>query len=91
VDTNPLRRRANSLHRSERVTRELNAASGQIDVPFAQRLMTTPGDPLTSICRHQLVGVDAATISTSILLPTQRTMLFCHGLPCQGQYVSFAL
>jgi isopenicillin-N N-acyltransferase-like protein len=91
VDTTPLRKRGNSLHRYERVTRELNGASGQIDVPFARRLMATHGDPLTSICRHQLEGIDSATISASIFLPMQRTMLFCHGLPCQGQYVDFTL
>jgi N-acyl-D-amino-acid deacylase len=36
-----------------------------------------------------LAGKDSATISTSIFLPAQRTMLFCHGLPCQGQYDEF--
>jgi isopenicillin-N N-acyltransferase-like protein len=91
VDTNPPLKRGNSFHRYERVTRELNAALGQIDVPFAQRLMTSHGDPLTSICRHPLEGIDSATISTSIFLPVQRMMLFCHGLPCQGQYDEFAL
>ena len=83
--------RPNSFHRYERVTRELNAALGRIDVPFAQRLMTSHGDPLTSICRHPLEGIDSATISTSIFLPAQRTMLFCHGLPCQGKYDEFVL
>ena len=91
VDTNPPPKRGNSFHRYERVTRELNAALGQIDVPFAQRLMTSHGDPLTSICRHPLEGIDSATISTSIFLPAQRTMLFRHGLPCQGQYDEFVL
>ena len=91
VDTNPPPKRSNSFHRYERVTRELNAALGQIDVHFAQRLMTSHGDPLTSICRHPLEGIDSATISTSIFLPAQRTMLFCHGLPCQGQYDQFVL
>ncbi|HUW12106.1 MAG TPA: hypothetical protein VM537_20430 [Anaerolineae bacterium] len=91
MDTTPPLKRGNSLHRYERVTRELNAASGHIDVPFARRLMATHGDPLTSICRHQLEDIDSATISASIFLPMRRMMLFCHGLPCQGQYVDFAL
>jgi isopenicillin-N N-acyltransferase-like protein len=91
VDTNPPPKRGNSLHRYERVARELNAALGQIDVPFAQRLMATHGDPLTSICRHQLEGIDSATISTSIFLPVQRKLLFCHGLPCQGDYDGFGV
>jgi isopenicillin-N N-acyltransferase-like protein len=91
VDISPPPKRGNSFRRYEKVTRELNAAFGQIDVPFAQRLMATHDGPLASICRHPLEGIDSATISTSIFLPAQRTMLFCHGLPCQGQYDDFAL
>ena len=88
VDTNPPPKRGNSFRRYERVTRELNAALGQIDVPFAQRLMASHDTP---ICRHAVAGKDSATNSTSIFLPAQRTMLFCHGLPCQGHYDDFAL
>jgi hypothetical protein len=88
VDANPPPERGNSFRRYEKVTRELNAAFGQIDVPFAQRLMASHDTP---ICRHAVAGKDSATNSTSIFLPAQRTMLFCHGLPCQGQYDEFAL
>ena len=91
VNTSPPPKRGNSFHRYERVTRELNAALGQIDVPFAQRLMASHDGPLASICRHAVAGKDSATNSTSIFLPAQRTMLFCHGLPCQGQYDEFVL
>jgi hypothetical protein len=80
--------RPNTFHRYEKVTRELNAALGQIDVPFAQRLMASHDTP---ICRHAVAGKDSATNSTSIFLPARRTMLFCHGLPCQGQYDEFVL
>jgi len=91
VDTNPPPMRGNSFRRYEKVTLELNAALGQIDVPFAQRLMASHDGPLTSICRHPMEGSDSATISTSIFLPARRTMLFCHGLPCQDQYDEFVL
>jgi hypothetical protein len=91
VDTNPPQTRGNSFHRYEKVANELSAALGQIDVPFAQRLMATHDGPLASICRHPTAGNDSATVSTSIFLPAQRTMLFCHGLPCQGRYDDFAL
>ena len=91
VDTNPPLKRGNSFRRYEKVTRELNTAFGQIDAPFAQRLMASHDGPLASICRHPLEGIDSATISTSIFLPARRTMLFCHGLPCQGQYDEFVL
>jgi hypothetical protein len=88
VDTNPPPKRGNSVHRYERVTRELADTLGQIDVPFAQRLMASHDTP---ICRHAVAGKDSATNSTSIFLPARRTMLFCHGLPCQGQYDEFVL
>ncbi len=91
VDANPPPKRGNSFHRYERVTRELNAAFGQIDAPFAQRLMASHDGPLASICRHAVADKDSATNSTSIFLPAQRTMLFCHGLPCQGHYDDFVL
>jgi len=91
VDTNPPPKRGNSLQRYERVTRELDDTFGQIDVPFAQRLMASHDGPLASICRHAVAGKESATNSTSIFLPTQRTMLFCHGLPCQGHYDEFVL
>jgi predicted choloylglycine hydrolase len=88
VDTNPPPKRGNSFRRYERVTRELADTLGQIDVPFAQRLMASHDTP---ICRHAVAGKDSATNSTSIFLPARRTMLFCHGLPCQGQYDEFVL
>jgi len=89
VDTSPPPMRGNTFHRYEKVAGELNATFGQIDAPFAQRLMATHDGPLASICRHPRAGSNSATISTSIFLPVQRTMLFCHGLPCQGQYDEF--
>jgi isopenicillin-N N-acyltransferase-like protein len=91
VDVHPPSKRGNSFRRYRKVTRELNAAWGQIDVAFAQRLMAAHDGPRASICRHPMVGSDAATLSTSIFLPAHRTMLFCHGPPCQGQYDEFVL
>jgi len=88
VNTNPPPKRGNSFHRYERVTRELDDTFGQVDVPFAQRLMASHDTP---ICRHAVAGKDSATNSTSIFLPARRAMLFCHGLPCQGQYDEFVL
>ena len=91
VDTNPPQTKGNSFHRYEKVASELGAAGGRIDVGFAQRLMATHDGPLDSICRHPREGSESATISTSIFLPASRKMLFCHGLPCQGQYDDFVL
>ncbi len=80
--------KGNSFHRYEKAANELSAALGQIDVSFAQRLMASHDTP---ICRHAVAAKDSATNSTSIFLPARRTMLFCHGLPCQGQYYEFVL
>jgi predicted choloylglycine hydrolase len=90
VDTNPPQTKGNSFHRYDKVASALRAAWGQIDVPFAQRLMATHDGPLASICRHPRADSDSATVSTSVFLPVQRTMLFCHGLPCQGRYDDFS-
>ena len=87
----------NSFQRYDQASRALEGAMGQIDVGFAQRLMALHAGPLASLCWHPQPAQDAAqvaetsTISTSIFLPAQRTMLFCHGLPCQGQYDEFRL
>ncbi|MDH4137684.1 MAG: C45 family peptidase [Anaerolineae bacterium] len=91
VDCNLPPLKGNSFHRYDLVRRELEAARGSIDVAFAQRLMATHAGPLASICRHRMASSDAVTVSASIFLPAQRTMLFCHGLPCQGHYDDFAL
>lgn len=91
VDTNPPQTKGNSFHRYKKVTNELRAARGRIDVRFAQRLMATHEGPLASICRHPRAGSESATVSTSIFLPALRKMLFCHGLPCRGHYDDFVL
>jgi hypothetical protein len=95
VDVGPPDARGRSLRRYERVTSELSAAWGRIDVPFAQRLMAShnflPGDPLGSICCHPEADTEVTTISASLFLPALRKVLFCHGLPCQGHYDDWAL
>ncbi|MBN1318667.1 MAG: hypothetical protein JXA42_24515 [Anaerolineales bacterium] len=84
-DSNP-RKRGNSKYRYRKITSELNSAWGQIDVPFAQKLMMIHGDQVPSICRHPMEAADSATISTAIFLPAQLEMHFAHGAPCMGTY-----
>lgn len=90
VDTQEPPLRGNSFHRYQTVARALEAAQGRIDVPFAQDLMATHGGLLDALCRHPSAHSRVSTISTSIFLPAQKTMLFCNGLPCQGQYDTFS-
>jgi predicted choloylglycine hydrolase len=89
VEMDPPEARGSTFRRHERVTTALGAAWGQIDVPFAQRLMADHNGPLASLCCHPQTDRQVATISASIFLPAQHRLLFCHGLPCQGQYDSF--
>jgi hypothetical protein len=86
VDVGPPEARGRSRGRHDTVTRELAAAFGRIDVPFAQWLMAYHNGPLGSICCHPQAASRSTTISASIFLPAERRMLFCHGLPCQGTY-----
>jgi hypothetical protein len=90
VDLSPAVAKGNSFRRYDRVSEALRVAHGQIDVAFAQRLMATHDGPLASVCRHPMEGCDSATIASCIFEPAQRSMLFCHGLPCQGTYEAFA-
>ena len=91
VDTQEPPLRGNSFHRYQTVVRALEGAMGRVDVPFAQRLMATHAGLLDSLCRHPSEYSKVSTISSSILLPAQRTMLFCSGLPCQGRYDEYVL
>jgi isopenicillin-N N-acyltransferase-like protein len=87
----PAEARDRSLGRYETVSRALAGAGGRIDAPFARRLAATHGGPLGSICCHPGAGTNSSTISASIFLPHQRQMLFCHGLPCQGEFDLFSI
>jgi hypothetical protein len=91
VDCNPPPVKGNSFHRYELVRRELEAARGNIDVAFAQRLMAIHAGPLASICRHLELGGQSATIATAIYQPARRTLRFCHGYPCQSPYHTIIL
>lgn len=89
VDLDPPATRGNSLRRYERVSEALEARHGSIDVDYVRDLMASHEPPLGSICRHPMEGCESQTIASCIFLPAERTMLFCHGLPCQGTYEPF--
>jgi hypothetical protein len=91
VEVDPPEARVRSFRRYEKVTSELNAALGQVDLVFAQKLMAAHDSPLASVCRHPEADGDVTTISSSIFLPSRRAMWFCHGLPCQNQYDQYVL
>jgi len=86
AEVDPPEARGRTFRRHEVVTAALRTAFGQIDTRFAQYLMATHNGPLGSLCCHPEADSQMNTISASIFLPAQRRLLFCHGLPCQGQY-----
>ncbi len=89
IDMDPPEARGRTFRRHEVVTAALSASPCPIDIPFAQYLMATHNGPLASLCCHPEASSKMTTISTSIFLPAQRRLLFCHGLPCQGRYDDF--
>jgi hypothetical protein len=91
VDTQEPPLRGNSFHRYQAVVQALERMMGRIDVPFAQRLMATHAGTLDSLCRHLSERSKVSTISTSILLPARRAMLYCNGRPCQNRYDEYLL
>ncbi len=91
ADVDPPEARGRTFRRYGYVAAALHEAWGGVDVPFAQRLMAYHDGPLSSLCCHPEASTHVTTISASIFLPAQRRLLFCHGLPCQGQYDEFAL
>lgn len=83
--------RGSSRRRRAVVEEALQAARGQIDVAWARQLMARHGGPLDALCRHKNLERGRATISTSIFLPVDRQLLFCHGQPCQAEYHAFRI
>ena len=91
VDTDTAAVRGNSHRRYEFLAQQLKQAHGTIDLAFAQELMGSHTDHLSTICRHPTPDETTSTISASIFLPGQTRMLFCHGFPCSRTYIELAL
>jgi isopenicillin-N N-acyltransferase-like protein len=68
------------------VSDEMRGCFAAVDAAFAQGLAAAHDGPLSSICCHPEADTHVTTISAAILMPRQRQMLFCHGLPCQGRF-----
>jgi predicted choloylglycine hydrolase len=77
----------NSLKRYTRVSQALHDAKGLVDIPWAQALMSSHGDPLEAICRHPGLGPRSVTISSIIFQPMGKTLLFATGNPCLNHYI----
>ena len=91
IETEPPSLQGNTWWRYQKIKDVLTRAYGQIDIELAKRLMASHDNKLAAICRHPLPESKTSTISTIILLPVPRQMLFHHGPSCQGAYESFIL
>ena len=76
----------NSVERHGRVEKALRAASGRVDIPWAQNLMAQHGTGLSAICRHAEIDPLGVTISCVILLPRQASIYVANGHPCQTPF-----
>ncbi len=63
---------------------------GRIDGDEARRIMSYHADVEGGICRHD-TGDGGSTISSVIFFPAERSLLFCHGRPCEGSYTRHSL
>jgi len=101
VEDEPPLLRGNSPARRQRVLAALAASAGQVNVAWAQALMTAHGTALDAICRHPLSndggvqpGLDSSTISSIIFLPeglpdsatSRPALLLAGGQPCQTEW-----
>jgi isopenicillin-N N-acyltransferase like protein len=89
LEYNPPRLRGNSQARYQRVSSMLSSSAGQVDLHFAQSLMSSHGTRLESLCRHQDYSPRSTTISSAIYLPHQRMLYLANGLPCREPYRSW--
>lgn len=91
VDNSQERLRGNSLARNARVTAALRAPHQEIDLDWTMRLLQAHGSYLDSICRHESLEAQTATIASAIYLPVQKQLYLANGLPCQETYQAFSL
>jgi isopenicillin-N N-acyltransferase-like protein len=91
VETEPPPLRGNSFRRYEKAAAALQAAYGDIDLPFARRLMAGHDGPLASLCRHPNDISASSTIAAILFQPGRGVMHICHGQPCQAAYLTFAV
>jgi isopenicillin-N N-acyltransferase-like protein len=91
--------RGSSQNRYARVDTALQAAHGRVDGAWAQTLMADHGGPQPTaaersrhaICRHSEFDTRSITISTTLFLPRERTLLFANGQPCQAPFQTWSV
>jgi len=99
VDRNPPELRGNSQNRYTTIFTALQADRGQVDCDWAQAMMAYHGGRRPSvaerkqaaICRHPRVDPLWTTVSTSLYLPQERTLLFANGRPCQVAFQTWSV
>jgi isopenicillin-N N-acyltransferase-like protein len=90
VDRDPPGLQGNSQARYARVSRALQEACGQVDLTWAQALMSSHRGHLDSICRHPEIEPDSGTIASLIFRPRLKTLYLANGLSCQTPYHAYS-
>ncbi len=86
VDRSPPDLQGNTLKRYSRIWSAIQAAQGQVDVPWAKALMASHAGPLGSICRHADIDPKSVTLSTVIYAPEERRIHLSDGLSCKARF-----
>ncbi len=76
--------------RHHSASEQLHDVWGRIDGDEARRIMSYHANTEGGLCRHD-AGASGSTISSVIFFPAERSLLFCHGRPCEGTYSPHSL
>jgi isopenicillin-N N-acyltransferase-like protein len=79
----------NSQARWRSIYARLRDRWGRLDTGEAAQIMAAHDDGEAALCRHD-AGRANGTISSIIFLPAERSLLFCHGRPCEAAYTRYS-
>lgn len=92
IERGPKAIRGNSRARYAKIRQNLGVAQGEVDLAWAQNIMTSHGSPMEALCRHHPVNPPyATTISSAIYLPRECEVYLTNGIPCQTEFRRFKL
>lgn len=83
-------RDGNSQARRATAGQALAQSDGQVDVAWAQALLSHHRDGPGSLCQHERPGSRTATILSAIFLPRSRQLVVGTGNPCTTHWISLS-
>jgi isopenicillin-N N-acyltransferase-like protein len=79
----------NSEARWRSIYARLRDRWGRLDAAEAAQIMAAHEDGEAALCRRD-AGRANGTISSTIFLPAERSLLFCHGRPCEASFTRYS-